>query len=229
MTKAILDGDPPLTLTVRRSRAARRLSLRVSGIDGKVTLTMPPQLSTAEALRFAAGNRAWLDARLTERPDAVSPRVGDTWPLQGRMLPLVEGPGRAARLLPDAIALPPGRPAGPALAAACKDVARQRAAALVAAHAATLGRSHGRLSLRDTRSRWGSCTAEGNIMLSWRLVLAPPEIFDYVAAHEVAHLRHMDHSRAFWATVAGLCPAFERHRRWLRDHGPDLHRWRFCD
>ena len=94
-------------------------------------------------------------------------------------------------------------------------------------YSAALGIPYARLTLRDTRSRWGSCTADGGLMYSWRLILTPPEVLDYVAAHEVAHLRHMDHSRAFWDTVEQLYGPWKAQRRWLRDHGSGLHRYRF--
>jgi predicted metal-dependent hydrolase len=97
----------------------------------------------------------------------------------------------------------------------------------VARHALRAGREAGRLSLRDTRSRWGSCSCRGDIMLSWRLVMAPPAILDYVAAHEAAHLVRMDHSRDFWRLVARLDPGHEAARGWLRREGASLHRWRF--
>ena len=96
-------------------------------------------------------------------------------------------------------------------------------------HARALGRRFTALALRDTRSRWGSCTHEGRLMYSWRLAMAPPEVLDYVAAHEVAHLRHMDHSPRFWAAVAGLMPGYAIHRDWLRRHGADLMAWQFRD
>ena len=85
-------------------------------------------------------------------------------------------------------------------------------------HAAALGRSYQAIVLRDTRSRWGSCTSDGRLMFSWRLAMAPLAVLDYVAAHEVAHLRHMDHSPRFWAAVAGLVPDYAQHRDWLRRH-----------
>ena len=83
------------------------------------------------------------------------------------------------------------------------------------------------LALRDTRSRWGSCTHEGRLMYSWRLAMAPPEVLDYVAAHEVAHLAHMDHSPRFWAAVATLMPGYAPRRAWLRRNGADLMAWSF--
>lgn len=123
--------------------------------------------------------------------------------------------------------MPPGRPAGPAVLAALKCLARDRLAEASDRHATAIGRKVGRITLRDTRSRWGSCTSEGNLMYSWRLILAPPEVLDYVAAHEVAHLVHMDHSRAFWAQVERLMPGHKSARDWLRREGTGLHRWRF--
>jgi predicted metal-dependent hydrolase len=90
-----------------------------------------------------------------------------------------------------------------------------------------LGRRFSRLSLRDTRSRWGSCSSRGGLSYSWRLILAPPDVLDYVAAHEVAHLAEMNHSPAFWALVARLCPGYQAPRGWLRREGAGLHRYRF--
>ena len=106
-------------------------------------------------------------------------------------------------------------------------MAQARLAAASDRHAATLGRPFTAIALRDTRSRWGSCTADGRLMYSWRLAMAPPEVLDDVAAHEVAHLAHMDHSPRFWSVVETLCPGWPAHRRWLREHGGALQGWQF--
>jgi predicted metal-dependent hydrolase len=92
-----------------------------------------------------------------------------------------------------------------------------------------VGRSYTSLALRDTRSRWGSCSPDGRLMYSWRLIMAPPQVLDYVAAHEVAHLVELNHSPAYWRVVTGICPDWKRHRDWLRTHGSSLHRLRFQD
>jgi predicted metal-dependent hydrolase len=92
------------------------------------------------------------------------------------------------------------------------------------AFAAQLSKPIGRISLRDTRSRWGSCSGAGNLMFSWRLVMAPPAVLHYVAAHEVAHLQEMNHSQVFWDVVARLMPDYRIHRAWLKKHGAKLHR-----
>ena len=93
----------------------------------------------------------------------------------------------------------------------------------MARHSATLGVKAKSITMRDTTSRWGSCSSSGALNFSWRIIMAPPEVLDYLAAHEVAHLREMNHSDRFWALVAETCPNFEAHKAWLRTHGTGLH------
>lgn len=103
-------------------------------------------------------------------------------------------------------------------------------AALVPAsrnYADLLGREIGRITLRDTRSRWGSCSSTGDLMYSWRLIMAPAGVLDYVAAHEVAHLAEMNHSARFWSVVERLRPDYQSARDWLKRHGAGLHRYDF--
>ena len=146
------------------------------------------------------------------------------------MLTLVSGTGRTARIEGDSLVLPgdPGR-AGVRAVAYLKVLARDRLVAACDHHAGRLGHGFTKVSLRDTRSRWGSCTSDGGLMFSWRLIMAPPAVLDYVAAHEVAHLVEMNHSPAFWAVVARLRPDWQVQRNWLRMHGGDLQSHRFGD
>ncbi|RKT27808.1 hypothetical protein BXY70_3158 [Roseovarius halotolerans] len=224
----ILPGNPPLALTLRRSPRARRISLRVSRLDGRVTLTMPHGVREGEALDFARTKEDWLRAQLDARPQSVDVTMGATIPVEGRLLRIVPGTGRRILRDGDEIAVPgPGAAAPARLRAWLKGLARDRLATASDRHATALGRPYARLTLRDTRSRWGSCSSGGGLMYSWRLIMAAPEVLDYVAAHEVAHLAEMNHSPAFWAVVAHLCPDYQTPRRWLRDHGTGLHRYRF--
>jgi predicted metal-dependent hydrolase len=226
----VLPGNPPVALTLRRSARARRISLRVSGLDGRVTLTLPRGVAEDEALAFARDKAGWLRRQLGKRPEEVAVAAGADIPVEGRMLALVPGRGRAIRQAGDTLLVPgPEETVAARLRAWLKTRARERLAAASDRHAATLGRPYARLTLRDTRSRWGSCSAAGGLMYSWRLVMAPPEVLDYVAAHEVAHLAEMNHSPAFWAIVARLCPGYAAPRRWLRENGAALHRYRFGD
>ena len=122
----------------------------------------------------------------------------------------------------------PAHTIGPRAAAWLREQARAACVAGVERHAAALGLRPGRISLRDPRSRWGSCTAGGDLMFSWRLVMAPVAVLDYVVAHEVAHLAELNHSPRFWAVVQRLCPGMAPQRAWLRRHGAGLHRHDFA-
>lgn len=227
----VLPGSPPVEITLRRSARARRFTLRVSRMDGRVTLSMPARARETEAMAFLRAQEGWLRKALAELPAAgglVGPGV--RLPVEGRVLELVAGPGRVMRVQEDRL-LVPGDPAQmPARVQAwLKARARDRLVAATDVHATTLGRRVSRVTLRDTRSRWGSCSAHGAIMYSWRLIMAPPAVLDYVAAHEVAHLVEMNHSPDFWAVVDRLCPDWKGHRAWLRSEGQALQGWRFGD
>ena len=221
-----LPGSPPVPVVLRRSGRARRISLRVSQLDGRVTLTLPLGVPEAEALAFAASKSDWVRSHLNGRAGDVVVAPGASLPIEGQMRLIEAAPGRKVRLEPDRLLLPADRP-GPRAQAFLKELARDRLAAASDRYAAQLGRPYNRITLRDTRSRWGSCSAQGALMYSWRLILAPPEILDYVAAHEVAHLKEMNHSSAFWAVVTQLYGPSDDARHWLRNAGSELHRYRF--
>ncbi len=229
MRQITLPGDPPIEVALRVSRQARRLSLRVSRLDGRVSLTLPRGARLGEARAFLADREDWIRGHLEATPPAVILRPGGTVLFEGRPLPLVASGGRTARLGDGVITLPLAAPekTGARVAALFKQEARARLSAATARHGAALGRAPAALTLRDTRSRWGSCSAEGRLMFSWRLVMAPPEVLDYVAAHEVAHLAEMNHSRAFWDQVERLMPGYQPHRLWLRKNGALLHAYQF--
>ncbi|MGP3698268.1 M48 family metallopeptidase [Rhodobacter sp. NSM] len=226
----VLPGSPPVDITLRRSAQARRFSLRVSRLDGRVTLTVPLRAREAEALAFVRDQEGWIRRALSDVPVTASVGLGTLLPVEGRLLLVREGKGRSVRIEGDSILVPGEAASVPVrLATFLKALARERLAAASDRHAHMLGRPYARLTLRDTRSRWGSCTHDGCLMFSWRLVLAPPPVLDYVAAHEVAHLAQMNHSPAFWAEVARLMPDYAPHRTWLRRHGQALHGFRFGD
>ncbi len=228
MSDPILPGNPPIPLILRRSAQARRISLRISQLDGRVTLTMPKRLAEREALDFARAKEDWIRKHLEARGIDVRVVLGAQLPVGGQMLTVTQGQGRSVFIGLDEVAVP-----GPAdripkkLAAYLREVARDRLAGACDDYADRLGKSYTRLTMRDTRSRWGSCTSDGGLMFSWRLIMTPPEVLDYVAAHEVAHLAQMNHSPAFWAEVERIYGDYKPPRRWLKKHGSDLHRYQF--
>lgn len=225
-----LPGSPPVEIVLKRSARARRFSLRVSRLDGRVTLSLPVRAREAEAMAFARAQEAWIRETLACMPQRAGVGIGALVPVEGRMLRLEQGTGRAVRVEGDSLLIP-GDPAqaGVRAGAFLKALARERLVAASDRYAAMIGRRVARVTLRDTRSRWGSCAADGALMYSWRLVMAPPAVLDYVAAHEVAHMVEMNHSDRFWAVVERLYPGWQVQRKWLHAEGQALHGFRFGD
>lgn len=223
-------SHPPVEVEVRRTRGARRLTLSVGRVDGALRITMPSAASLAEAQAFAERHSDWLASALARRPKPLEPRAGAMLPVAGRMLEIASlgAPRARAKIEGGKLWLPGGPEEAPARAKAwLRHAARDALVPAAHGYAEKLGRKVTRITLRDTRSRWGSCTSAGALNFSWRLAMAPPEVLDYVAAHEAAHLVEMNHSPAFWAVVERILPGWQDSRAWLRDHGAELHRWTF--
>ena len=216
-----------VTIRLRRSPHARRYSLRVSATARDALLTMPERGSVAAAEAFVLRHGAWLAERIAALPHQIPLAPGEILPLRGVPHAIVHAPGLRDVRQADGRLMVGGRAQGVARALAVwlKSEARHDFEAAVPVHAARLGRSVQRVRIGDPKSRWGSCSSAGRLAFSWRLVLAPPFVLDYVAAHEVAHLVEMNHSRAFWRLVARLYPNVPRAKAWLDHHGPELHRY----
>lgn len=230
MRQALLQGDPPIEVALRRSARARRITLRVSRMDGRVTLTLPRGVTEAEALAFADTRKDWIRRQLDCQAPRSVMRPGGALPVLGEMRQIVAGSGRRVVLGDTEITVPgPEAQVGRRLQAWLKETARSELAFASDRYAAALGRGYARITIRDTRSRWGSCSSAGALMYSWRLVMAPAEVLAYVAAHEVAHLAQMNHSAAFWATVERIHGDYRAPRAWLRREGHRLHGYRFAD
>ncbi|HMO08058.1 MAG TPA: M48 family metallopeptidase [Paracoccaceae bacterium] len=224
-----LAGLPGVEVALRRSARARRMTLRVGRADGQVVLTLPRAVRAAEAEAFLAAQEGWLRRTLAGLPVRRLVGAGTLLPVEGRHLELVAPGGRGGVRVEGATLVVPGAPeaSGARAAAFLRALARDRLALACDRHSGALGRPYTALALRDTRSRWGSCSAQGRLMFSWRLAMAPPAVLDYVAAHEVAHLDRMDHSPAFWRVVDRLCPGWQAQRAWLRSEGAALQALRF--
>jgi predicted metal-dependent hydrolase len=224
-------------VNVRRHRRARRYTLRIHSGTREVILTMPTRGSLREAKAFAQKHGGWIAARLRRLPAAAPFADGAVLPLRGVEHRVVHRPGRRGTvwieqsdtgepLLCVAGNAPHiGRRVGDFLRREAQHdlgVASRRAAEM-------LGVSVKRISVRDQSSRWGSCSTTGVLSYSWRLILAPPFVLDYLAIHEVAHLVEMNHSPRFWRLVNRMCPDAERAKAWLDMHGADLHRYGLQD
>jgi predicted metal-dependent hydrolase len=209
----------------RRSARARRVSLRIDPRGGAVVVTLPPRAARTAGMALLMNHAAWVAARLAALPGQVALADGATVPLHGTEHRIRHMPGRRGTVwVEDREIRVAGDPAFLArrVGEFLRAEARRRFGELVAAKAAMAEATYRHITVKDTRSRWGSCAANRNLAFSWRLVMAPPHVQDYVAAHEVAHLRHMDHSPRFWALVGALTPHTEPAVAWLRLHGPRL-------
>lgn len=229
MNQHFIAGNPPLEINLRRSKAAKRMSLRVSRLDGRVTLTFPHFLDESVAIEFAQEKRDWLEAQYDQFDAPIPIKLGTAIPFRGEMLNISAGKGRRISVS-DGISVPGNSDTAPRrLLGFLKQVARAELANASDHYSEKLGKTYTRLTIRDTRTRWGSCTANGGLMYSWRLIMAPPDVLTYVAAHEVAHLAEMNHSDRFWNLVESLYGDYREPRNWLRENGHDLHRYRFED
>ena len=218
---------------LRRHRQARRYTLRVDTASRDVVLTMPPRGSLKEARDFAQKHGGWIAARLNRLPEAAPFAHGIQVPLRGVMHRIAHRrtargtvwteTGEGGEQLLCVAGAPPhlGRRIGDFL----KREAKRELEAASRRHAARLGVTFRRVSVRDQSSRWGSCSNTGVLSFSWRLIMAPPFVLDYLAAHEVAHLVELNHSRRFWRLVERLYPDYARAKAWLDVHGTGLHRY----
>jgi predicted metal-dependent hydrolase len=193
---------------------------------------MPPRGSVKQAREFAQKNGAWIAARLRRLPDAMPFAHGTLLPLRGVSHRIDHRKGTRGSVWTESDGETPllcvaGE--APHLPRRVRDYlkceAKRELEAASRAAAQALGVGIRRVSVRDQSSRWGSCSSTGVLSYSWRLILAPPFVLDYLAVHEVTHLIEMNHSRRFWRLVEKTCPDMARAKAWLNAHGADLHRY----
>ena len=220
----------PIPLEYRRSSRARRISLKIDMVRGRVVLVVPTSVGKTRALDFLKRHAAWVEARLAEMPEPMPFAHGATVPVLGVPHRIHGDPrtlrGRVERVeqvinVPGASEHLPRR-----LTDYLKAEAKREIGTRARAKAAIIGASIKALTLRDTTSRWGSCNRAGRLSFSWRLILAPESVLDYVVAHEVAHLAEMNHGPRFWKLCAHLSEGDSTTARaWLSRHGHQLHRY----
>lgn len=218
---------------LRRSATARRYTLRVRPASREAVLTMPERGSLRAARAFVLAHAGWIAQRLARLPTPIAFEHGALVPIRGVDHVIDHDPGSraGARLEAQSDGTPrltvggdPGHVAR-RVADFLRREARRDLEAAALRHARAAGVTLKRISIKDTVSRWGSCSSTGALAFSWRLILAPPFVLDYLAAHEVAHRLEMNHSPRFWRNVAALSPDVERAEAWLNRHGPGLHRY----
>lgn len=215
-------------LRIEINKRARRLILRLDEKRAEAVAVAPSARHVKEAVAFAQARISWLADALARLPEPIHVKDGSEIPLRGSACQITSsGPGRKPVLEagPPARLRLPGDPdtIGRRALRYFKTAARHDLERCVSAHCDRLGLQAHTVSIKDTRSRWGSCSSAGKLSFSWRLIMAPEDVLDYVAAHECAHLIEMNHSPAFWSIVETCRPDWRPARDWLRRHGASLH------
>jgi predicted metal-dependent hydrolase len=217
-----------IPVVIKRNARARRLILRIDEGLGLPVITLPSRTALARGEDFLRENLLWVEDRLSRLSPAIPFCDGGVFPLRGVPCRIEYRGGRgliALRKEPGGFVL--SVPGGQEFVSRrvtdwLKREARKDLEAAVARHCRTLGRKASAVHVGDAKSRWGSCSASGTLTFSWRLVLAPPAVLDYLAAHEAAHLREMNHGPRFWTWVERLYPRHRSASDWLHTHGPRL-------
>ncbi|MDF0697388.1 M48 family metallopeptidase [Rhizobium sp. MC63] len=220
-----------MPLTIKHHEQATRITLRIEPGGRALKMTVPKGLAPREVNAFLDRHQGWLLTKLAKFSTDGGLRDGGKILLRG-VAHRIEHSG-SLRGLTEVVSAAGDEPVlrvsgmpehlGRRLAAFLKKEARTDLEKLAAMHAATIRAPIRSIALKDTRSRWGSCSSEGNLSFSWRIVMAPPAVIDYLAAHEVAHLKEMNHGPHFWALCRKLCPGMEEAKAWLKRHGSQLH------
>lgn len=220
----------PVEVTVRLNPRARRLIVKVHPSTGEVSVVAPSRRALDHAMEFARSESSWIARRLAHVPEPVDLEPGASIPFRGEdhaIRPAARGPSpvwieRGSRVI---------RISGQREHAArrlldfLKKEARKVFEARVFEYAQRVAVQPKRITVRDTASRWGSCSTTRSLSFSWRLILAPGFVLDYVVAHEVAHLKHMNHGPRFWSLVREMVGDVDTPQAWLSKNGPLLHRY----
>jgi predicted metal-dependent hydrolase len=227
MHLAFRDVSPPALelgtpISIRISPRARRIALRINAAQRTVELVLPPGVPKSHGLRFVQNKRGWIAARLAALPPSVPFAEGAVVPVFGvphRIRREIDAAGPPVAIVDGEIRVR-GEPVH--LARRVRDFLMATAGKELSLRArrlaARIGRDITQITVRDTRSHWGSCSGRGNISFSWRLIFAPEPVLDYVVAHEVSHLVEMNHGPRFWRLVESLSPGSGTPRAWLKRH-----------
>ncbi|UCI19759.1 M48 family metallopeptidase [Mesorhizobium sp. B2-1-8] len=218
-----------LPLKIVESARAKRLTLRIDSGGQGLRITVPPGLRRGEVDRFLDRHQDWLEQRLAKVPTRPQVRPGIKIPVRGVAHRIVHEPSKRGTVTisrdergpllivhGERIHLPRR------IADFLKREAKKEIEKLVVRHTEALGKRAKAIRYKDTSSRWGSCTSEGNLSFSWRIMMAPQPVINYLVAHEVAHLKEMNHGPKFWKLCEKLCPDTDRCKDWLKRNGGAL-------
>ena len=227
MKKIFLEDEPDLEIFLRQNSNSRRITLRISALDGKITITGPNYLDFTEFRKFAESKKSWLKSKRKAFEPPIFVSEGIKIPIIGTYTEISFSDVREPKKTGGILFVSKEKPVSTQVKKYLQEIGRIHIGYMCKEFAERLGSKVHKITLRDTRSRWGSCSNDANLMFSWRLVMAPEDVLAYVVAHEVAHLKHMNHSKDFWGIVEYLFGPYKKERTWLKQNGSSLHRYKF--
>jgi len=217
-------------ITISRKNNIRRLSLKVCRITGKISISAPKFLSESEIHKFYYLNRSWIHNQINQ---CLVPKIvndGSFVPIEGNLYEIVakKNCSKIKFLENNQICIPKnisniGKEVQTFLIEYCKSIMIP----IILKKPNLIIQKITKINFKDTKSRWGSCSSTGSIMLNWRLIMAPPSVYNYVIIHELAHLVHMNHGPLFWKLVQELSPNYSKDREWLKKNGREIRRYIF--
>lgn len=221
----------PDHIKIRHSARAKRVALRLDPVERVFHLVVPKRMSERKALAFAEGYESWMQEKLSALPPKVMFGDGVVLPIFGQRCVIKihrEDDLHVTKIvLEDGVLHVRTNKDDPSarIMRFLKSIVKDELSILSNEKAARIGKEIKSVAVRDTKSRWGSCSCDGTLSYSWRLLFAPPEAFDYVVSHEVAHLQHLNHSDAFWALCQDLSENYDEGKYWMKQHGNELMRY----
>lgn len=217
-------------ISLRKSKRARRITLRICQFTGDIKITVPYAVKTIFLRQFVDENLPWIKNQIRNISPSITIQEGISIPLLGSEKKILTDSKSANhfRFTDQSLIIPKTQLTfNKQIKFVLMQIAEDYFVENCNKYAKKLGISYARIAIRDPRSRWGSCSSQRRLMFSWRLIMAPNSVSSYVAAHEVAHLIHMNHSYDFWSIVKLMCPDYPAQRTWLRKNGKNLHRFIF--
>ena len=213
-------------IKVVKSTRASKLILKIDNRERIPVLTIPKYCSNKKAVEFVRSNKQWIDDCLQKLPLIRKFIIGEQISLFGKKYQIEHCPtSRFGVQIEDSVIKVSGQQEflHRRLTDFIKQKAKSRFLQKSQKLAAKIDCHINEVFIKDTKSRWGSCSNRNNINYNWRIALAPDYVIDYLIAHEVSHLKHQDHSENFWNCVAKLCPDYQKGREWLKNHGKELY------
>ena len=214
-----------VNVNIRSNPRARRIIIKIR--HGEVQLVIPRRGSLKRALKFYESKELWVQNRLAQQPCKINLEIGSILPVLGVSRETIYGCIRGKSYLDENCIIINGDPAlaGQKIKKVISEYLKGELEQIVNIKTAELGVTHKKIIIRDNVTRWGSCSSRGTLSFCWRIAFAPRYVMEYLACHEVAHLREMNHGKNFWQLVERICPNYEVAEQWLKKNGNSLHRY----